>query len=25
MYLTGRKILSDQMTFLRAGFNRLQA
>lgn len=25
MYLTGRKILADQMTFLRAGFNRLQA
>ncbi len=25
MYLTGRKILADQMEFLRAGFNRLQA
>lgn len=25
MYLTGRKILADQMEFLRAGFHRLQA
>ena len=25
LYLTGRKILVDQMTFLRAGFHRLQA
>lgn len=25
LYLTGRHILADQMTFLRAGFNRLQA
>ena len=25
LYLTGRHIMADQMAFLRAGFNRLQA
>ncbi len=25
LYLTGRRVLFDQLEFLRAGFNRLQA
>ena len=25
LYLTGRRILADQMDYLRAGFHRLQA